>query len=133
VKLRWEQRKTPLALAQSIDPVRQRAQQALNDLGPPFCSVERFVPTAMEEMNDPLPEWRWGQLAPEMIADIDKWFKDMVGPYTPKLLVAIPATITKGDYTLAPRQIVAVIVGDLIDAPSSTLGRLIGQPPGATK
>lgn len=135
VELRWQSRKLPPdpAASQLIDPVRQRAQQALDELGPPFRSVERFVPRAIEEMNEPLPEWRWGQLGPDMIADIDRWFKELVGPYTQKLIDAVPVTIREGDYTLAPRQIVSIIVGQLMAAPTGTLGRLIGQAPGAAE
>ena len=98
-------------------------------MGPPFDAVEQYVPHTVEEMNEPLPEWRWGQMPPELIADLDTWVKDLVGPHTQKLTDAVPETIVEGDYTLAPRQIVEGIVGQLMDAPARTLGELIGEAP----
>jgi outer membrane protein OmpA-like peptidoglycan-associated protein len=115
---------------QSVDPRRERALETVTALGPPFEAVEQYVPRPLEEMNEPLPEWRWGQMAPELVADLDTWIKDMVGPHTDKLISAVPETVTEGDYTLAPRQIVQGIVGQLMNAPSRTIGELIGEPPG---
>lgn len=129
----WRSREVvpdPATANQSVDPRRERAQQALDALGPPYPAVERFIPRAVPTMNEPLPEWRWGQMAPELVGDLDAWIKDMVGPQAKTLVDAVPETIKEGDFTLAPRQIVAGIVDELLRAPARTIGNLIGQQPG---
>jgi outer membrane protein OmpA-like peptidoglycan-associated protein len=115
---------------QSTDPIHDRANEVVTQFGPPYDAVEQFVPRPVEEMNEPLPEWRWGQMAPELIADLDTWVKDLVGPKTAMLIEAVPETVVEGDYTLAPRQIVEGIVTQLMKSPSRTLGALMGQAPG---
>lgn len=132
VEFIWQSRPAPNEPEpnQSVDQARERAHEAVTALGPPYDAVEQYVPHAVEEMNEPLPEWRWGQMPPELVADLDTWVKDLVGPQTQKLTDAVPETIVEGDYTLAPRQIVEGIVEQLMRAPARTLGDLIGEAPG---
>jgi outer membrane protein OmpA-like peptidoglycan-associated protein len=112
------------------DDARARAQREVATFGPPFDRVERYVPRALDHMNEPLPEWRWGQMAPELVTELDTWVREKVGPQTSKLVDAVPETLQEGNFTLAPRQLVAGIVAQLMAAPARTLGDLIGQPPG---
>jgi outer membrane protein OmpA-like peptidoglycan-associated protein len=129
VEFRWQCGPLPPGRGAN-DDAQARAQHAVAQFGPPFERVERYIPRPLETMNEPLPEWRWGQMAPELVADLDTWVRQMVGPQTSKLIAAVPETIQEGDYTLAPRQLVESIIGQLMDAPARTLGELIGQPPG---
>jgi len=115
---------------QSADPRRERAEEAIAAMGPPFSGVEQFIPHPVEAMNEPLPEWRWGSMAPEIITGLDTWVKDMVGPHIQELLGNVPETMTEEGYTFAPRQIVEGIAAEFMGAPAQTLGKLIGEPPG---
>ena len=133
VEFIWQSRAVtpdPTAQNQSVDEGRERAQKALEAFGPPYDAVNRFVPQEVPKMNEPLPEWRWGQMAPELVGDLDGWIKDMVGPHIGKLIEAVPETIPEDGFTLMPRQIVEAIVQELLSAPARTIGQLIGQPPG---
>lgn len=114
----------------AADPRRTRALATLAALGPPFTAVEQHVPRPVDGMNEPLPEWRWGSMSPEVVAELDVWVRAQVGPHVPRALAAVDETITEGDYTLAPRQLVAAVLNELMGAPARTLGNLIGQQPG---
>jgi outer membrane protein OmpA-like peptidoglycan-associated protein len=113
-----------------LDPARARAEAAVAAMGPPFAAVERYVPEAVESMNDPLPEWRWGSMDPSLVADLDTWVRDLVGPQVKKISDMVPETIPAEGYTVAPRQLVDGILAQLIANPSKTLGDLIGTQPG---
>lgn len=108
------------------DPARDRAEEAVAALGPPYRAVEQYVPEAVENQNDPLPEWRWGSMDKSLVSDVDKWVRDMVGPHVKTLSAAVPQTIVAEGYTVAPRQIVEPIIDELIANPTATLGRLVG-------
>ena len=71
----------PVSITQP-DPVKQ---QALARFGPPYKAVERYLPQALL-INEPLPEWRWGQMTPEMITELDNRIRSDVGPYSRKFL-----------------------------------------------
>lgn len=112
------------------DPARERAAATVSAMGPPFPEVERYVPEAVESMNEPLPEWRWGSMDPSLVADLDTWVRDLVGPQVNTVSEMVPETLEAEGYTVAPRQIVDGILGQLIANPSKTLGNLIGTQPG---
>ena len=119
-------------------PAQRKAQQALAQLGPPYAAVEQYIPEAVPEMNEPLPEWRWGSMDAEMVGELDGWLNRYVGPYTGQLLEKVPETYevkvdrngVKATLMVTPRQFVADVVGEFTRGPSRLLGRLIGRQPG---
>jgi outer membrane protein OmpA-like peptidoglycan-associated protein len=113
-----------------VDPIRQRAQAVIDSFGPPYAAVERHIPYEVPFLNEPLPEWRWGKMSPEIIADVDKWIRNMVGKPANDLVTALPETMMASGYTFTVRALLQQMIGELMAAPAQTLGRLIGRPPG---
>jgi len=143
VELIWQSGANPAPVGPSAGPHEsgpavEKAQQALAVFGPPFAAVERYVPTAVEEMNEPLPEWRWGQMAPEMVAELDTWIRHHIGTKSDALLAKVPETERKtvsiaGDpveFVFTPRAIAGNFLAYILANPARSLGELIGQPPG---
>lgn len=144
VELIWQCRAVPApnplqgqgaAQSRPDDPTQAKVQQALARFGPPYAEVERYVPEAVPDMNEPLPEWRWGQMSPELVTELDNWIRNYVGPKVDGFLKKIPETQTEtatGGITLTvtPRQAAAGIVAEIMRQPSRTLGDLMGQQPG---
>ena len=120
----------PPANETRADPARDRAVEAIRALGPPYADVERYVPRAVEKLNQPLPEWRWGSMDPVVVAELDTWVEDLVGPHVRTISEAVPETIEVEGYTVAPRQIVDTLLDHFIAHPATTLGSLIGTPAG---
>jgi outer membrane protein OmpA-like peptidoglycan-associated protein len=133
VEFAWQSRPVPgnpAALDMCVDPIRERAQQVIDSFGPPYAAVERYIPHEAPFMNDPLPEWRWGKMAPEIIAEVDRWIKDMVGSPVRELVSAVPETMMAHGFTFTVHNLAQQVADELLQAPTQTIGRLIGQPAG---
>ncbi|MET0415083.1 MAG: DUF4157 domain-containing protein [Actinoplanes sp.] len=133
VEFVWQSRLVltdPATEQMCVDPIRQRALEVIDSFGPPYAAVERFIPYEVPFLNEPLPEWRWGKMSPEIIADVDKWIRNMVGTPANDLVAAMPETMMASGFTFTVRALVKQVIDELMAAPAQTLGRLIGQPPG---
>ena len=120
----------PATVGMCIDPIRERAEQVVGAFGPPYAAVERYIPHEVPFLNAALPEWRWGKMAPEIVTEVDRWIKDMVGGPVRKLVASMPETMMASGYTFTIRQLVEQVADELMQSPAQTIGRLIGQPPG---
>jgi outer membrane protein OmpA-like peptidoglycan-associated protein len=139
VEFHWQPDTAPADAAPPPDPARERAQAKVTAFGPPYRDVERFIPEAVED-NEPLPEWRWGSMEPEFIADIDRWMNEHVGAQTASLASGIedPMFIetgssvpgVPGQVAVRPRQLIESILNHIFQSPARRLGELMGQPPG---
>jgi hypothetical protein len=121
------------------DMALQRAGAKISAFGPPYREVEKYIPEAIEAMNEPLPEWRWGSMDQGFAADIDRWVGEHVGPKANDLggviedplfietnvsLPGVPATVA-----VSPRQLLENIVHQFLASPTRRLGELVGQAP----
>ncbi|MEV6488291.1 DUF4157 domain-containing protein [Actinoplanes sp. NPDC051633] len=135
VEFVWQSRRPvftdPSEAQVCVDPIRQRAEAVIAGFGPPFPVVERYIPHEVPFLNEPLPDWRWGKLSPEIITEVDTWIMGMVGKELRDAVAAMPETEMSEGYTLTIRAMMEPIVDELLQgSPARNLGKLMGQPPG---
>ena len=117
----------------SVDPVRERAEKELDALGPPYAAVERYVPKVVEDLNEPIPEWRWGQMSPQVVLELDAYARHVL-PKLDGLLSAIPAELDEDgpfghSLLLHPQRVVRNVMSELMADPAGTMGKLVGEHP----
>jgi outer membrane protein OmpA-like peptidoglycan-associated protein len=115
--------------------------------GPPYPTIERFVPREVSGRNDPQEDWQWGTMTSQMAAELDLWISHYVGSYrgeavkdarlndrqvpVPDLgIPLVPGTppINITWVTIQPRPLVLSILDDLIASPTPFVGDLVGIP-----
>jgi outer membrane protein OmpA-like peptidoglycan-associated protein len=139
VEFHWQPDTAPASGEPPPDPARDRAQAKVAAFGPPYRDVERYIPEATED-NEPLPEWRWGSMEPEFIADVDRWMNEHVGAKAASMTGDIedPMWIETGSnmpgipgqVAVRPRPLIESILNHIFASPARRLGELMGQPPG---
>jgi hypothetical protein len=123
----------------SHDRSLERAQDALTAaVGPPYRNVLRFVPHPLDpveasgDVNQPLPDWHWGKLSPEVRAGVDKYINAQVGSRVTGILAGIHELDdrTEDGITVHPRVHATAIVNDLLAHPTQRLGDAFGEAAG---
>jgi outer membrane protein OmpA-like peptidoglycan-associated protein len=120
------------------------AQQVLTERfpGPPYQTIERFLPHEVPGRNDPQEDWHWGTLTSQMASEVDHWISHYVSGYRATvasdarlndLVVPVPDIGTGSGgtprfVTVQPRQPVLDILDELIAHPTDFVGRLVGIP-----
>lgn len=123
------------------------AQQTVDEQfpGPPYPTIEKFLPHEVPGRNDPQEGWTWGVMSSEMAAEIDSWITHYVNSYSdgivknkelddrtvPLLDLSPTSPVGVGPVvvTIHPRPLVVEILGDLLKGPTAFVGTLVGVPP----
>jgi outer membrane protein OmpA-like peptidoglycan-associated protein len=119
----------------------QRAQQAvLDEIGPPFTAVERFIPAEIPGANPDLPDWRWGKMSywrwdtmsPGLKVDIKDWVsRRFTKKLQEKLLGSDMLKKQKiDDIEVDPRPIVDEMLEEIKTDPTKFLDGLFSPYPG---
>jgi len=118
-------------------PVERAHKALVAAVGPPYKKVENLVPHPVEEMsgasaNVELEDWHWGSMPPKLVAGLDQWTREHLGPYVGAALANVPEveSLGFGGLSVHPRPAVKKSVDDLLANPTTFLGNLFGQPPG---
>lgn len=125
------------------------AIQAIADRfpGPPYATVERYLPREVPGRNTPQEDWRWGTMTSEMAADIDTWLGNRLSNQRSLILttphldpqhlsvpdLGVPAVwpgppITMRSVTIDPRPIALAFFDEFMAGRTAFLGGLFGVP-----
>jgi outer membrane protein OmpA-like peptidoglycan-associated protein len=115
-----------------------RAQQELQaTVGPPFQKVQDLIPHPTDSGQSPnvaLEDWHWGSMPQNLVARLDQWAHEHLGPYTGVVVDKVPVEIEKDlvvtTVRVHPQAAVKKVVDDLMAGPSAFLGHMFGQEAG---
>lgn len=126
----------------STDDEWLSATQAERFPGPPYSTIDKYIPHEAPGLNDPQEEWRWGLMSDRMATEIDHWVAGEVGRYQSKLvsdprlgprIVPIADVDVTGRPCLTvvliePRPPVMDLLQQILDHPTDFLGTLFAVP-----
>ena len=118
-----------------VDIAQERAREAIRSkIGPPYRSVERFLPYAVETApntsgpNPDLPDWHWGSLPAEIQGSANKFVSGYIKKFRTDILASgqLDKDKVRG-FDIEPRPIVEGILDDLANDPAGFLSKVFGR------
>ena len=109
----------------------QRIAEAIaKQIGPPFSSVENYIPRVGPGLNEPVPDWHWETQSPRTLEMIDAWAKKRFDAELKAKVLNSPMLAKREvqGYTIDPKSIVADWLEEIDESPTRFLWSIFLDP-----